>query len=203
MKWKDRGLRPAAVGLGALALLIVAYLIFAPSNSDGSRSPSDSEIGESTLPSDEPAGSTDSEGTVATDQPLPTDTAGAPTETAASTQPSVTAEPYAPSATSTPPGLKNLVHIAIAAYNGEAQTIEVSAGAPGIATDGGTCTLTASNGAATMTMQQSAVFDGHGASCGLMSLSVAGQPAGSWQISVSFTSTQGDAVSETQTVEVA
>lgn len=177
------GLRPAAVGLGALVLLIVAYLFIAAGDRQGSGSPEDAPASESSSPP-------------STEETAADSASAEPTAPAATDSP----EPPLPSTTTPPAASETLVHVAIAEYNAATQAIEISAGAPGIPTDAGVCVVNATNGAATVSTQQEAEFDGHGASCGLMALSVAGQPAGEWQVSVSFTSPKGDAVSEPLTV---
>lgn len=186
-------LRPAAVGLAALLVLIVVYALVR-GNDDGSNAPEDAPSSSAAAPTTSAAPALSSE--PALTNPAPS----ASTTNPPAPEPSPT--PYSPSSTTQPPSAAGYVHVAFASYNAATQSIEVSAGAPAIATEQGMCTLSATNGPAQLELNQDAEFDGHGASCGLMVLPVAGQPAGDWTVTVSFTSPMGDAASDPVTVTV-
>lgn len=189
-------MRAAALGLLALAALIAAVLIFGGGDSESSAAGDSSSA---------PPPSTQSD----------TADSGAPTTTLAETSegPALTTTQEAPTPTAAPtdatagqtealPPAGVTVLVTSQSWNSSSSSIEVVGSVQGVATQSSTCTAKATSGQTVVEATVEGTFDGQGTSCGLISIPMAGQPSGPYDVVITFDAGSGVATSEPVTVTV-
>ncbi|MBO9555488.1 hypothetical protein [Cellulomonas sp.] len=141
-----------------------------------------------------------------TASPTLTTTPPSPDATAPST-PQQSAPPGAqpaPGATSAPPAdprKRTTLVVTFGAWNSASGAVEVSGYVPLVEGDG-TCTLTLTQGASTVTARSTAYPDASSTSCDLLSVPRASLGPGSWQASVDYASSTSLATSTPLIIEV-
>lgn len=108
----------------------------------------------------------------------------------------VSGQPANPSASSV------TVHVTGATWSATSRTIEVGSSITGITAGTGNCTATASNTQQTVSTSGTAIFDGRGMSCGLMSIVIPAGWTGEVDVQVKFATTGASGVSEIVKVSV-
>lgn len=107
----------------------------------------------------------------------------------------------APTTTPTPAGQKNPVTTVLTSWGPKGQSIEAR-GSVSVVESGGTCTLTATKGSQSASQSIAATPNAQNVSCGLITIPSSSLTPGSWSITLSYSSTASEGISQAQTVEV-
>ena len=99
-------------------------------------------------------------------------------------------------------GVNPSVFVPGAAWNPESQSFELSAIVTARIDDAGSCSVTATLGATTVTVESPAVVDASTMLCGNISVAAPGAQTGEWQLVVTYTADGFSAESEPVMVEV-
>ena len=99
-------------------------------------------------------------------------------------------------------GVKPSVFVPGATWNPESQSFELSAIVTARIDDAGSCTVTATLGAATVSAESPAVVDASTMLCGNIAVAAPGAQAGAWEVVVTYTADGFSAESEPVMVEV-
>ncbi|WP_201799252.1 hypothetical protein [Subtercola vilae] len=159
-----------------------------------------------TAPRDGVAGPTATNTNTVTPTPTPTRTAVTPTPSGTSTgavpTPSATPTPTPTPTPSTPATGAVTPFVSSAAYSAADRSISVSAFVPQIIESDGTCTITATRGAASASVSVEAKPSATTTDCGSNSLQSSQFASGDWSVVVSYSSSESRGSSSATTVTI-
>lgn len=192
-----RSIRVAALGLLALVALIAAVTIFGKDDPKPAAGEQSSSSASTSAPATSAESATSGAATTTPPATTPPSASVPPATSGAVPTDNATGQSEAPA----PSGV--MVLITSQSWNSASQSIEVVGSVQGIATETSTCTATATMGTHSASSSVPGTFDGQGTSCGLITISTNGLPAGTYQVVISFDAGNGIAKSQPVSVDVA